>query len=57
MCCWFALLQVAGSGLLPGKVDRLKLCWGDEVREVEVTGAKNGRDVAEWNSYGFHWGP
>lgn len=55
-CCWFALRQVADSGLLLGKVEKLKLCWGGEIREVEVKGTGEGRNVAEWDRYGFRWG-
>lgn len=54
--CWSALLLVADSGLLLGKVKMLQLCWGDEIREVEVKGTGEGRNVAEWDRYEFHWG-
>lgn len=54
--CWSALVRVAESGLLLGKVEKLKLCWGDEIREVEVKGTREGRDIFEWDLYGFRWG-
>lgn len=55
--CWSALLQVADSGLLLEKVEKLKLCWGDEIRETEVQGTGEGRDILEWDLQGFRLGP
>ncbi len=36
--CWLKILQFAKSPLSMGKVGRIKMCSGGEIKEVKVTG-------------------
>ncbi len=36
--CWLKLLQFAKSPLVMGKVGRIEMCSGGEIKEVKVTG-------------------
>ena len=54
---WLQLRMIASRGTLLGKVSKIKLNTGEDVKEVPVSDRELAQSTVEyWDSYGYHWG-
>ncbi|KAL9130251.1 MAG: hypothetical protein Q9175_007068 [Cornicularia normoerica] len=54
---WLKLRMIASCGTLLGRVSKLKLNTGEDVKEFPVPNRKMAQGMVDhWDSYGYHWG-
>lgn len=54
---WLQLRMIASWGTLLGKVSKIKLNTGEDVKEVPISDRELAQSTVEyWDSCGYHWG-